>query len=140
GYEVAQALKQDETLRHIPLVAVTAYAMVGDRDKALAAGFDDHVPKPIDPLALDATIRRLLSASASGAADRVQPAQAPSVSAAPPGRPVILVLDDVDMNLHLKRSLLEPSGFEVVTAKRIPEALMLARRLKPALILSDVGL
>lgn len=145
GYEVARALKQDETLRATPVVAVTAYAMVGDREKALSAGFDDYVPKPIDPLALDGTIRRLLAATRphadpSSAPAAPAPQDAPSPTAGPLERPAILVLDDVDMNLHLKRGLLEPSGYEVVTAKRIPQALLLARRVRPVLILSDVGL
>ncbi len=49
GYEVAARLKGDPDLRRIPLVAVTAMAMVGDRNKVLAAGFDGYIPKPIEP-------------------------------------------------------------------------------------------
>ena len=49
GYEVARELKRDPMLRRIPLVAVTALAMVGDRDKVLAAGFDGYIGKPITP-------------------------------------------------------------------------------------------
>ena len=49
GYEVARQLKADPALRAIPLVAVTAFAMVGDRDKVLAAGFDGYLAKPINP-------------------------------------------------------------------------------------------
>src|SRR6266487_3333791 len=40
GYAIARDLKADASMRGIPLVAVTALAMVGDRDKVLAAGFD----------------------------------------------------------------------------------------------------
>jgi len=49
GYEVAKHLKKHPMLRQIPLVAVTAMAMVGDRDKVLAAGFDGYIDKPIIP-------------------------------------------------------------------------------------------
>ena len=49
GYEVAYYLKRDPMLRRIPLVAVTALAMVGDREKVLAAGFDGYIDKPISP-------------------------------------------------------------------------------------------
>src|SRR5689334_18532480 len=49
GLEVAQRLKSHPALRKIPLVAVTAFAMVGDRDKVLAAGFDGYIAKPIVP-------------------------------------------------------------------------------------------
>ena len=49
GYEVVRRLKKDSVLRRIPVVAVTALAMVGDRDKVLAAGFDGYIDKPIAP-------------------------------------------------------------------------------------------
>src|SRR5918999_4171498 len=49
GYEVARWLKSHPRLRAIPLVAVTALAMVGDRDKVLAASFDGYIAKPISP-------------------------------------------------------------------------------------------
>lgn len=49
GYEVASRLKKHPVLRRIPLIAVTALAMVGDRDKVLAAGFDGYIDKPITP-------------------------------------------------------------------------------------------
>src|ERR1044072_6457351 len=49
GYEVARWLKSDPELRTTPLVAVTALAMVGDRDRVLAAGSDGSLAKPINP-------------------------------------------------------------------------------------------
>jgi CheY-like chemotaxis protein len=49
GYAVARRLKADPETSDIPLVAVTASAMVGDRDKVFAAGFDGYIRKPIDP-------------------------------------------------------------------------------------------
>lgn len=49
GYEVARLIKSDPVLRTIPLVAVTALAMLGDRDRILDAGFDGYIAKPIDP-------------------------------------------------------------------------------------------
>lgn len=49
GYEVAKRLKGDPELRKVPLIAVTAFSMVGDRDKVLAAGFDGYFSKPIEP-------------------------------------------------------------------------------------------
>src|SRR6185369_4797907 len=49
GHEVCRQLKQDPALRKIVLVAVTAYAMVGDREKLLGEGFDGYLSKPIDP-------------------------------------------------------------------------------------------
>jgi len=49
GYGVARVLKSNPEARDIPLVAVTAFAMVGDRESALSAGFDGYLTKPIDP-------------------------------------------------------------------------------------------
>jgi CheY-like chemotaxis protein len=52
GYELVRRLKNDPNCCSIPIVAVTALAMVGDRDHVLRAGFDGYLPKPIDPEAL----------------------------------------------------------------------------------------
>jgi two-component system cell cycle response regulator len=60
GYEVARRLKSDPVLRAVPLVAVTAYAMVGDRDVALAAGFDGYLTKPIAPQVFVAQLEEFL--------------------------------------------------------------------------------
>ena len=49
GYDIARQIKAAPALRGIPLVAVTAFAMVGDREKVLAAGFDGYLSKPIEP-------------------------------------------------------------------------------------------
>ena len=49
GYAVAQALREIDTLQATPIVAVTSYAMVGDREKALGAGCNGYIEKPINP-------------------------------------------------------------------------------------------
>jgi two-component system cell cycle response regulator len=139
GFEFARQAKHDERLRHIPLIAVTAYAMVGDRERILATGFDGYVSKPIEPLEFVRVVRSFLPSAA--VADR--PAAEPIATAAPLGRDrrgTILVVDDTPLNLELKRNLLEPFGYEVVTADNIPLALQLAHEYRPALIVSDVGL
>ncbi len=47
GLEVLAAIRQDEELRNLPVIAFTAHAMAGDRDRYLDAGFDDYLAKPI---------------------------------------------------------------------------------------------
>ena len=49
GYTVARSLRENPALRDTPIIAVTSYAMPGDRDKAIAAGCNGYIEKPIDP-------------------------------------------------------------------------------------------
>lgn len=49
GIEVARLLRRDPRLGGVPFVAVTALAMVGDRERILGAGFDGYIAKPIEP-------------------------------------------------------------------------------------------
>jgi CheY-like chemotaxis protein len=60
GHAVARALKDDPRLRAIPIVAVTSYAMAGDREKCLAAGAEGYVEKPINPDTFVAEVERFL--------------------------------------------------------------------------------
>jgi CheY-like chemotaxis protein len=48
GWEATRRLKANDDLRHIPVIAVTSHAMVGDEMEARRAGCDDYLPKPID--------------------------------------------------------------------------------------------
>ncbi len=48
GFEMLRLLRSDATLKHIPVIAVTAKAMKGDESKCLEAGASDYIPKPID--------------------------------------------------------------------------------------------
>jgi CheY-like chemotaxis protein len=47
GWEMLSALKQDRTTIDIPVIALTAHAMIGDRERAIAAGFHNHLTKPL---------------------------------------------------------------------------------------------
>ncbi|MGA2675099.1 MAG: response regulator [Terracidiphilus sp.] len=49
GYAVAKEIRRYPALRDTPIIAVTSYAMVGDREKALASGATDYIEKPINP-------------------------------------------------------------------------------------------
>jgi CheY-like chemotaxis protein len=61
GLELTRRLKASSETRDIVIIAVTAYAMKGDQDKALAAGCDEYITKPIDTRALPETIARHLA-------------------------------------------------------------------------------
>ena len=48
GWEVTRSLKSNERFRDVPILAITAHAMVGDRERAIASGCDDYFSKPIE--------------------------------------------------------------------------------------------
>jgi len=60
GWEATRRMKADESLEHIPVIALTAHAMADDREKAFEAGCDDYDTKPIDLPRLLAKIENLL--------------------------------------------------------------------------------
>lgn len=59
GYAVAGALRKIDDLKAIPIIAVTSYAMVGDREKSLAAGCTGYLEKPINPETFVGEIERI---------------------------------------------------------------------------------
>ncbi|MGC9151339.1 MAG: response regulator [Microbacter sp.] len=61
GIEAMRQLKQDAATQHIPVIAVSASAMKGDRETFLAEGFDDYISKPIDSAAFEETIQKWIS-------------------------------------------------------------------------------
>jgi CheY-like chemotaxis protein len=64
GYATLRALKADPRTAVIPTVALTAQAMTGDKEAALAAGFDDYISKPIDTQTFSKTVARVLGSAA----------------------------------------------------------------------------
>ena len=48
GWTAARKIKEQENLNHIPIIALTAHAMIGDRERAIEAGCDDYISKPIN--------------------------------------------------------------------------------------------
>jgi len=58
GWEVCQALRQALGMDSMPIVALTAHAIKGDREKAMDSGFDDYVTKPIDEDLLFETVEK----------------------------------------------------------------------------------
>ena len=60
GWEATRRVKADEAVRNVPVIGLTAHALVGDREKALAAGCDDYDTKPVEFDRLVEKIERLL--------------------------------------------------------------------------------
>jgi two-component system cell cycle response regulator DivK len=61
GFMIVRELRNDPVLRKIKVIAVTSFAMKGDREKALQAGFDEYVTKPIDTRKFPKLVRQVLS-------------------------------------------------------------------------------
>jgi CheY-like chemotaxis protein len=63
GFSVIRELRKDSRFRNLPVIAVTASAMIGDRERAIAAGFDSYIAKPIDLCEIEAQVQVLASRS-----------------------------------------------------------------------------
>jgi CheY-like chemotaxis protein len=62
GWEATRRIKSDAASKQIPIIGLSAHAMDGDREKALASGCDDYLTKPIDEDLLVKTLNKFLSA------------------------------------------------------------------------------
>jgi two-component system cell cycle response regulator len=141
GNEIARRLKSRAETRAIPLVAVTALAMVGDREQTMAAGFDGYISKPIVPETFVAQVECFLDMARPGSfAPPAAVASAAPLAARPPApeRATILVVDDSPVNRELIRSVLEPFGYRLIAADGVREAIALAHEWLPDLIVSDL--
>ena len=63
GFDVIRELRNDNRFQKLPVVAVTASAMIGDRERAIAAGFDSYIAKPIDLSEVELQVEAFASAS-----------------------------------------------------------------------------
>lgn len=61
GWSATRQIKANAALQHIPVIALTAHALIGDRERALAAGCNDYLSKPIDVRALANKLKQHLS-------------------------------------------------------------------------------
>jgi CheY-like chemotaxis protein len=61
GFGTIERIRKDPSFRSLPVLAVTAYAMQGDKEKILTSGFDGYLSKPINPTALQQELERVMS-------------------------------------------------------------------------------
>lgn len=147
GFAVLAALKTEPQLSRVPILAVTALAMAGDREKVLAAGFDGYISKPIEPESFVAELEAFLaaapgaaaqagasapaaagsagsaaSAASAASAPAAAPAPAPAAGAEPDARTLLLVDDDRFM-LGVLNDMLVGQPYRVLSACSGEEAL-----------------
>jgi signal transduction histidine kinase/CheY-like chemotaxis protein len=135
GYSATREIRRREhgSTRHIPIIAVTAHALDGEKAHVIAAGMDDYIAKPFTPALLERTLARWI-----GRPNTPTPYQPPS--AAPPAR---IVSPDLDPNLECSPKLIDlflrlaPSQLEElrgrVAARDIESARAHAHKLKGGL-------
>jgi len=142
GYGVLRELKIDNALENIPVIAVTALAMVGDRDRILAAGFDGYISKPIAPESFVQDIEKSLApplrSETKPETTRPTTRSEPASQNIKAARGTILAVDDIQQNLEFIRSTLQPLGYAVMTSYSVESAVTWAREHKPDLVLSDL--
>jgi diguanylate cyclase (GGDEF)-like protein/PAS domain S-box-containing protein len=124
GYGVVSRLKQDPELQSIPTLAVTALAMVGDREKLLAAGFDGYIGKPIEPDTFVSQIESFLPGEMSPQAEN--------------DIATILIVDDHVLNREFLMTLLGYSGHRLLEASSGIDGLKIMETERPDLVISDI--
>jgi len=121
GHEVARRLRSHPALDRTPIVAVTSYAMAGDRERILKAGCTGYIEKPINPDTFINDISLHFS--------RPQKVKGPVQ---------ILVVDDIEVNRYFLETVFRSHGWTTVAACNGAEALALAAKAIPTLVIADI--
>ena len=121
GLELTQLLKADEKTKDIKIVALTAFAMKSDKEKALSAGCDGYITKPINTRQFIHQINEYLN-----------PEEKNNTTS------IILLVDDNPTSLKLLKAVYETEGYETLSAGNGLEALEVLSKHKANLIVTDV--
>jgi signal transduction histidine kinase/DNA-binding response OmpR family regulator/HPt (histidine-containing phosphotransfer) domain-containing protein len=125
GLQATRLIRANAALARMPVIAMTAHAMAGDREKSRAAGMNDHVSKPFEPAELFEVMLRWLAPVAGGAAN------APgSVADAAAGLPV-------DTELGLRRCLGRPELYEKILGRYLKQRAATGNEARAALEAGD---
>jgi len=122
GLSATRTLKSNPALRGIPVIALTAFAMSGDETRAIEAGCDAYITKPIESGQFLGTVQSLLNRAASAEA----------------GNGRVLIVDDEPAVTTVLSAQLRNAGWEPRQASSADEALRMAREDPPEVILMDV--
>ncbi|MDJ0782516.1 MAG: response regulator [Desulfosarcinaceae bacterium] len=138
GLTATRRLKAIDRLQHVPVVALTSYAMAGDEAKAAEAGCDGYITKPIDTRSFLGKVEKHLSPSGDPNAAAEKPAAASPAASRLRNQPLVLVVDDEPKNVKLLTAKLADQSYTIKAAFNGAEALEMVHRHSPDLILLDV--
>lgn len=130
GLTATRELKSDPEMAHIPVVALTAHAMQGDRQKCIEAGCCGYITKPIDTRSFHSQVNDILS--------NLTPNTDASHAAPLSPAPRVLIVDDDHKNVKLLAGFLHNEPYVLLRAYNGDEAIDIAKREQPDLILLDV--
>lgn len=149
GLTATKILKQDPLTRNIPIVAFTAFVMKSDKEKALGAGCEGFISKPIDVMTFAKTVEGFIKIAEPVLANTA--AIVPEPTAIPYAVPAhksythshnkwhkILIIDDNPMNAELLKEILEQIGQSSVIAYNGKQALEIIQKEKFDMILLDI--
>ena len=130
GLQATRVIKQDPDLNHIPIVALTSHAMIGDDNKAKAAGCDGYITKPINTRTF---MNEIFCFIRSKDEQDIEPKKQEIDY-----KPRILVVDDEPNNVKLISAMLFKEHFDIITAYDGKAALDIVNSRKIDLILMDI--
>jgi HPt (histidine-containing phosphotransfer) domain-containing protein len=119
GYGATRRIRQDPRFQDLPIIAMTAHAMEGDRERCIRAGMNDYVSKPIDPARLFAALSRWIKPR-PGRGGPMRPSQGPSEGAGS-GAEDIVALQGRLPGFHVQEALHRLRGNEVLYRKLLAD-------------------
>jgi two-component system, cell cycle response regulator len=139
GLTATRKLKADDRLGHIPVVALTSYAMAGDETKAAQAGCNGYITKPIDTRSFIGKLEAFFSPNPSAETAEADPTISDRPTATRVRRqPLVLLVDDEPKNVKLLAAKLAGQPYTIRSAFNGADALEMVSRHEPDLILLDV--
>ena len=137
GFTAMRIIKEDPELCSIPVLALTAYAMEGDKDQAKEAGCMGYITKPIKINSFRETIKEYLGIMKKDCSKEIKKTEGIFGLKGRNGKRILIVDDEV-LNIKLLDAQLSSKGYMTLSAKNGKDALEIVRNNKPDLILLDI--